>query len=352
MSRAWILLVLAGCNAPWLWSAPVSDRAVDHIKIPHAEHAKAGVECIACHDAIWDAKSLETPTLPGEDKCLECHRAEKEKGNCAMCHTDVKRAAPFPTPEPSLHFDHAAHIERTKEKCEACHKLLPQPLRSAATRPTMDSCLQCHQHKQGFDQGRCATCHLDLTRYPLRPLALYSHQGDFVHEHPRAARATPEACAACHEQTFCADCHAKTVSTKIETKFPEGVDRWFIHRDDFLGRHSVEARWDGASCRRCHGSSFCEDCHAANNLTPLAQSPRDPHPPGWAMPGAGAEFHGAAARHDITSCAACHDQGARSICVDCHKVGGIGGNPHPPGWESRHGRNEIPNNNLCLTCHP
>jgi hypothetical protein len=348
MKRTFVLfLALAGCDG-WSWSWEAKHDSVDHILVPHDRHAKAGVECLTCHDAIWDAKSLATPTLPDEAKCLECHRAEKERGNCAMCHTDVAHAAPWPTPEPALTMDHAAHIERTKEKCEVCHKLLPNPVRTAASRPTMDACTQCHQHKEAFNQSRCGQCHLDLTRYSLHPISLYSHQGDFLRDHGRAANAS---CATCHDQTFCADCHARTVSTRIEIHEPERVDRRFVHRNDFLGRHSVEARFDGASCRRCHGSSFCADCHQQNGLTPQAQNPRDPHPPGWAVRGAGSEFHGTAARNDITSCAACHDQGAQSICVQCHKVGGIGGDPHPPGWTARHGHNQIASNNLCLTCH-
>jgi hypothetical protein len=233
-----------------------------------------------------------------------------------------------------------------------CHQKLPNPIRNPSSRPTMDSCTQCHEHKQQLSQGKCGECHLDLTRYQLRPISLFSHQGDFLREHSRAARASAESCATCHEQSFCKDCHARSASPRIETKFPERVERYFIHRNDFRTRHSTEARWDSASCRRCHGSSFCEDCHRANNLTPLAQNPRDPHPPGWGMPGGGAEFHGTAARRDIVSCAGCHDQGARSICVTCHQVGGIGGNPHPIGWRDRHPREEIAGNNLCLTCHP
>ena len=353
MKRAFCMLLLCGCNGPWMWSSPVANTG-DHIKIPHERHKQASVECLTCHDTIYDAKSLSTPTLPNEDKCLECHREWKEKGLCDKCHTDVKQAAAWPSPEPPLVMDHSKHIERVKEKCEVCHTQLPNPVRVAAMTPSMDRCTQCHEHKQALNQGKCAQCHLDLTRYQLRPISLYSHQGDFVREHPRAARAAADSCATCHEQSFCKDCHAKTVSTKIENKFPERVDRYFIHRNDFLSRHSIEARWDGASCRRCHGSSFCEDCHRVQNLTPLSANPRDPHPPGWALPGGGVEFHGAAARRDITSCAACHDQGARSICVDCHKVGGIGGNPHPMGWSGGrgHGRGDISGNNLCLTCHP
>ena len=48
----------------------------DRIKIPHERHAAAKVECIACHEAIYDATDLAAPNLlPSEAKCLECHRA-------------------------------------------------------------------------------------------------------------------------------------------------------------------------------------------------------------------------------------------------------------------------------------
>jgi len=51
------------------------------------------------------------------------------------------------------------------------------------------------------------------------------------------------------------------------------------------------------------------------------------------------------------SCASCHDQGAQSNCVQCHKVGGIGGDPHPPGFRSRHNLNEARSDGRCVACH-
>jgi hypothetical protein len=341
-------LSVASC-APWLTIR--LGQGVDHVRVPHALHQRAQVDCIACHEEIYDAKSLDERVLPKEDKCLECHRERKANGQCTYCHSDVKRAQPWPARAPTLRMSHAGHIDRVKEDCRVCHKSLPDPLRAVDAAPPMSACLSCHEHKQDYDDGRCRRCHGDLSRYPLKPLSMFSHQGDYVREHGRSARAADATCAECHEQTFCKDCHANTVSTKIELKLSERVDAAFIHRNDYLGRHSGEAQADPPSCRRCHGSSFCDDCHRQQNLTPQAANPRDPHPPGWSSPGS-AQFHGTEARRDISFCAACHDQGARSICVDCHKVGGIGGNPHPPGWQSRHGRGEIARNSMCLACHP
>jgi hypothetical protein len=350
MAATGLLLFASGmvsCAGAWFGS-PLERRA-DHIRVPHERHRQAGVECISCHEDVYDAKDLERRVLPSESKCLECHAEAKEQKNCTMCHTNPKRAAPYSPPSPGILMNHAAHLPRVQEKCETCHTKLPEPLRMTDATPTMASCLACHAHKVDFRDGKCARCHTDLGRYPTKPVSSFSHQGDFVREHARQARAATASCASCHEQTFCSDCHATTARPKIEVKFPERVDRDFIHRNDFLGRHSLEARTDPAMCRRCHGTSFCEDCHRAQGFRPRSSDTRNPHPPGWTLGRSGADFHGAAARRDISSCAACHDEGPRSICVDCHKVGGVGGNPHPPGWSKT--RDQIAGDAMCLTCH-
>jgi len=323
----------------------------DRIKIPHARHAAAKVDCIACHEGVYDATDLAAPNLlPAEAKCLECHRDQKDQRNCGFCHTDVAQAAARGRPEPSLRLSHAKHIDLVKEDCRRCHSALPEPLADRSHAPTMAGCLSCHPHGQEYADARCSGCHPSLAKFPLRPVTDFSHQGDFVHAHAAPARVSAQTCAQCHDATYCADCHARTVSTPIEVKYPERVDAQFIHRGDFLGRHSIEATADAAACRRCHGTSFCESCHQLQSLTPAAAAPRDPHPKGWSFPGSAA-FHGDAARRDIASCASCHDQGPRSNCIDCHRVGGIGGNPHPPSWLGRHTSAEIQSNGMCLYCH-
>jgi hypothetical protein len=337
----------ASCAAFWSLSA---DYAGDLIKVPHGRHRVAKVDCVACHEEVYDEKTLaEAPRTP-EAKCLECHRDEKQKGNCGFCHTDVRKAKAQRAATPELKLSHAGHVERAKEDCAQCHQKLPDPVRTRADVPTMASCLACHEHRADYDRGHCDVCHKDLARYAIKPVSDYSHVGDYVRDHARDARASVDACARCHEQSFCTDCHASTVATRIEIKASERVDRDFIHRNDYLTRHAIEAAADPALCRRCHGSSFCTACHSSQNLTEVAASPRDPHPAGWSIPGA-ASFHGPAARQDIASCAACHDEGRRSICIDCHKVGGNGGNPHPPAWMQRHPASEIHSNSMCLYCH-
>lgn len=347
-TRALALALLAlavGCRG----QSPVAVAPADEVRFPHARHKEAKVDCIACHETIFDAKTMTAARfLPAEEKCLECHKEEKEKGKCGFCHKDAKLAAKWPARERTLQLSHAAHIERVKEDCSKCHTQLPEPGK-AAPPPKMAACLGCHEHQAEFDQARCDRCHVDLLRYPLKPIGAISHQVNWVRSHGRTARTASDTCAKCHDQSFCAECHAATVALPIEVKYPEEVNRDFIHRADFASRHPAEAKADSALCRRCHGSSFCESCHAANGLSSLAKDPRSPHPAGYAFPGTGR--HGRDARRDITTCAGCHDQGARSICVDCHAVGGVGGNPHPRDFTKRHGKDELATNATCAVCH-
>lgn len=344
-----LALLAPACSA---WRTGDSPLEVDHIKVPHDKHKAAQVDCIACHDEVWDEQKLGESHLPPEAKCLECHGEIKEKGQCDFCHTNVKKAAHWPAFEGELVMSHKAHIERTKEDCAVCHKQLPNPYWQHSMAPPMATCLSCHQHKQTFDAGKCNDCHSDLSHYPLKPISIYSHAPNYVQRHERDARNDTSQCALCHEQTFCSDCHARTVGLKVEIKHAENVNSDYIHRNDFLGRHSIEARFNSTTCLRCHGSSFCESCHALQNVTPDGTNPRDPHPRGFALPGS-AQFHGDAARRDIASCAACHDQGPRSNCVTCHSTSGVAGNksPHPLGWSDRHPRSDISKNGMCLYCH-
>jgi hypothetical protein len=317
----------------------------------HAGHAKAGLDCLTCHEPIFDSTALGQPgAFAKESKCLSCHKKEKEEGKCGMCHVRAEKPGASLRKEPTLIFNHAKHLEKD-EKCEVCHLALPERGQIAKPVPPMKTCLGCHVHQAQFDGGQCSVCHKDLTKFPLKPTTLFSHQGNFTRAHPEIARSTSASCAVCHEQRFCADCHAaRTVPMKIEEIIPERVDRNFIHWGDFISRHQIEARANPASCLKCHPTSFCEKCHKEQRLTPDATNPLNPHPAGWLTPGS-PSFHGTQARRDIVSCAGCHDQGAASNCVSCHRVGGPGGNPHPASFTAKHPPSDINRNPMCLTCH-
>lgn len=343
LALAALALTLAACAG---FYDGVFDRA-DHIKVPHARHLKAEVDCSTCHETIFDSTNLTTVDLPKEKKCTGCHKEEKEKGNCGFCHTRPDQPATLTGHPRTLKMNHSEHIERVKEDCTVCHKTLPNPLRTEGMAPKMEACFGCHNHQVNWDKGECEVCHLDLTRYGLKPVTAFSHKNNWLHDHNLEARSGAQVCANCHEQSFCTECHAKTQGLRIDLQLPERVDRSFIHRNDWLSRHPVEAQADPAMCQRCHGTDFCASCHQKNGLQPGAPSGLNPHPAGFGQ----GQQHGVAARADIVSCAACHDQGAASICVKCHQVGGVGGNPHPASWLLRHPHEEIGKNAMCQVCH-
>ena len=348
MKRA---LLIAGAVLACATAATVlgTSPTGDEILFPHVRHKKADVDCLACHEDVYDAKTLAGNFLPKEAKCLECHKQKKADGQCNFCHLDVQHAATWPKREPRLKMDHSAHIERVKEDCSVCHSRLSEPRQHAPISDGHAGCMKCHEHAQQYADAQCNTCHVDLVAYPLVPVTQVSHQGDFLRRHASLARSSQQACGSCHDQNFCMDCHAKTTMVPVETKLVDRPDRRFIHRVDFVGRHSVDARADPASCQRCHSISSCETCHERERVS-AGTSSLNPHPPGWGMPGSGA-FHGDAARRNIQSCAACHDQGDASNCVSCHKVGGIGGNPHPSGFLSHHNLSEAKSDGRCHACH-
>jgi hypothetical protein len=340
-----LLVAAAGCGyKPVKGDARAQDPAY---VFPHAPHVEGDVACNACHADIEKADRLEQgvrhvkiPANPSKnDACSGCHDTDPKL-------TLPKRTRPF-----RISFSHADHLGRVKD-CGACHKALPDKGDAVAKTPPMDSCTACHNHQADFNEARCMPCHTDLKGYA--PVSAFRHEGDWLRAHGPLARPTAESCAQCHDQTYCAECHAaQTTPARPSVIYPEAVGRTFIHRGDYVSRHMIEARANGASCRRCHGSQFCDACHEQQGVSDalrLTGSGRDPHPPNFFPQ------HGDAARRDITSCAGCHDNGARSFCVECHgftATGGLrsGGNPHPPSWTDRHDRGDIADNDMCKVCH-
>lgn len=329
-------LLVAACTSNARVQKPAEPRTAGDTTFPHSPHID--FDCTDCHDAIPSAAKLGVAPLPTGEKCQECH--------------DPDYAPPERTRrEYTLNFSHTEHLKRVKAKgsdaCKTCHLVLPEPGERGVTTPPMSVCTSCHAHQVEVSEARCTPCHVSLKRFraePIRQFVEFSHTGNFIREdHGRLAKNGAETCAQCHDQTFCAACHATgTAPMKVEIRFPENVQSDFIHRGDFVSIHKFDAERDPASCRKCHGSQFCESCHAVQGLARGLQN--DPHPPGWA-----GRPHADAARRNIVSCSGCHDQGASAVCVQCHTVGGIGPNPHPRNWN--HDEGDIRKNSMCLACH-
>lgn len=333
-----LLLLLGACGFK-----ATQTQAVDRTPTTFPHEIHGGFDCADCHTGIIKSTQLGDSKLPGVAKCEECHDRSSSEDKVKF---NVPRRT---TRDYELRFDHAAHLKRVaKGDCITCHKDIPGPGQAWNTSPPMAACTSCHQHKTDFAEARCSPCHVSLKRYPLKPLTAFSHEGNWVKEHGKLAKGSAESCATCHEQTYCGECHATaTRPVRAEILFPEKVEVDFIHRADFVSRHKVEVQADPASCRKCHGSNFCDSCHKEQGLSPRSLSPRDPHPVGWRTRGSGA-FHGDAARSNIVSCAGCHDQGAGSVCVVCHRVGSTltNINIHPPGFKQTDKTKP-----MCRACH-
>lgn len=340
---ALLALCALGCSVKAQTSQASKDPAY---AFPHSPHVDGDVACLNCHASIASAEKLsgnarhvQLPENPAENKaCSDCHDKNPEL-------VVPVRTSPF-----RLRFNHKAHLERVKD-CKTCHQKLPEPGDALLASPPMSACTSCHNHQADFNEARCTKCHLDLKSY-RQPKSAFSHEGDWLRVHAQVAKTSAESCAACHDQTSCSECHAaQTVPVRASVIFPEAVDKTFIHRGDFVSRHQIEATANPASCRTCHGSAFCSSCHTEQGVTSTSVNVRDPHPKGWSTDKGTNHFHGDAARHDILSCAGCHDNGASSTCVGCHQVGGIGGNPHPTTFLRKHDGGDRSHNDMCRACH-
>ncbi len=337
---------LAACAAKDTKPVPKADPPY---VFPHSPHVDGDVDCKACHGSIVNSSRLEA-------RVRHVGLPRKNSDTCNGCHDDkdfqdkIKLAIPPRTRAFDVRFDHKAHLARPGVVCTTCHKAPPEAGQAVAARVSMSACTSCHNHQADFTAARCTPCHVDLKRYE-KPVAAFRHAGDFLRTHGSLARPTAETCAQCHDQTFCADCHsATTAAARPSILYPEAVQRDFIHRGDYQSRHMIDAGANPASCRKCHGSAFCEACHTQRNLTQFSPiQPQNPHPAGWGTDKAGGNFHGTAARKNIVACAGCHDSAGSAICVRCHMVGGIGGNPHPASWNRD--ADEIPKNAMCRACH-
>ncbi len=104
----------------------------------------------------------------------------------------------------------------------------------------------------------CSECHTDL-------YASMNHKAlDFYKKHGLYAGSYRQACAACHQEGFCSDCHANKEEIVPGAKFADSPERMLPHRGDYLGQHKIDGRIDPASCAKCHGrqnNQRCASCH-------------------------------------------------------------------------------------------
>ena len=270
-----------------------------------------------------------------------------------MCHANPKSPTTYVDIRmPGIRFSHKAHGDRKlpngkKADCFTCHAEVKTAKKvSQDRRPAMfATCGQCH--KKAFRKEDCRLCHTSLPETGAAPLTVFSHDGDWKRRHGPAARGNETVCGHCHKPSTCDDCHGRAKIAMPPSRLNLiNQDRRYQHRGDFFTRHRVEAKLDSKQCLTCHQRSHCSDCHQRMGVFAVERGKGSPHPPSWLGP-QGNAMHGQAARRNPLACATCHDQGAASNCVLCHKVGGTGGSPHPPGWTSNQAKTAVG----CAPCH-
>lgn len=348
----WLALGLVATLGACAWWAAGRHSGEARINFSHLLHVDQGTACDACHPAVAESNDLEKSLKPTQSVCTDCHAL----ADCKACAALPKERPAPEKDESTLAFTHKNHIERVKGDCAKCHANAKTAEQLPVDLPKMSLCLGCHNHAEEYEASRCQRCHPVLERMPLTAVAEFNHAGNWIERHGMLARSEGASCVNCHPQAMCTSCHSKVAPAAPARLYPERVERALIHRGDFLTQHSIDARAEGELCYRCHDSGYCQQCHQSFGL--VNQVAGSPHPQGqdspWFRKG-DPNSHGVQARQRIETCAACHDQGGASNCVLCHKsygpgVPANGGNPHPPGFSSD--RSKIPNNRACTTCHP
>ncbi|MBV8758795.1 MAG: hypothetical protein JO257_16020 [Deltaproteobacteria bacterium] len=307
---------------------------------PHRAHVVAGVTCTQCHASMESERALH---IPSDASCLECHAKPHDTRSCLGCHTAANALPELAQAREHLTYDHGQHLTPTRGNCARCHVGIAEG--DDHLRPPMATCFKCHDHDASRDARTCDACHRRLDDATTLPQSHLAHDGDWLREHGTRAAASADACQSCHRETFCTQCHGQNVPVLPATASFADPFAPSVHRGGFAGRHALEARADPGACITCHSQDRCVQCHVAKGVAGATRG--SPHPPGWVGQTAAENEHGREARRDPAACAACHDGAGQQLCVTCHAVGGIGGNPHPAGWSSRLPLSAMP----CRLCH-
>ena len=319
----------------------------------HARHSET--PCATCHAGASSSARARDELTPKMEVCATCHAedASPRLSDCSGCHVSYspevagavsapehwRAVSPAPMilkrPTPNLSFSHSRH---SKTPCASCHGGAAAP-----RMPLMQECASCHDGKAA--DATCSSCHPSSRGGPITTsfsdpmtgdtvrLTPTDHTVDWIARHGPISRTQPDACATCHVESSCSDCHQA-----------RGAKPLVVHPPNYTAIHSVAARADEANCRDCHDTqTFCGACVTASAR--VWQAPNRPparrtfHPPGWRD-----ADHGPAARRNIDDCASCHQE---RDCVSCHQ----GVNPHPSNFASTCATWLQANPTPCLQCH-
>lgn len=122
-----------------------------------------------------------------------------------------------------------------------------------------------HPEKLGPGRPMCSSCHESETFAGARkPYAAFDHTPAFLKNHGLAAGRDAGTCAACHGQSFCADCHSGKTMIPPAVLLGNRPDRNTPHPAVYISQHQIDGKLDPASCYTCHGRVNNERCRACH----------------------------------------------------------------------------------------
>lgn len=248
------------------------------------------------------------------------------------------------------HDEHQTYLEED-QICSSCHKQDAKMIT-----PAKETCLECHE----------AEFYGEVSFSGIK-----THGPVWSLNHRAPAKSGSIDCSACHEQSYCLECHTAGFADEMG-EF--GNNMINVHRSEFHVSHPIAARTDPQLCSSCHERDFCVECHARFAPEDLAiQS----HRRGWSMldisgtphesfPESACQSchpnsvlpvhewsnaHAREARKNLVTCQACHPEG--DVCLTCHSAKtGLGVNPHPKDWNDMKNRlRDASDNRTCRKCH-
>lgn len=256
----------------------------------------------------------------------------------------------------ALQFQHDTHINiLAGEECAVCHQIE----KDKSVKPSKDTCLNCHDQK-----------FVDDVKFP----GTNTHHGiTWAVRHKAEAKMEKYDCSACHQQSFCMDCHKAGFADEMADISNTPVN---VHRSDFTVAHPIFAKKDAKTCQSCHEVKYCNDCHekfADEDLvveshrkgwSNLQTSPTGPahslfneyqcqtcHTDAVLPSHEWSNNHAKEARKNLAACQSCHYEG--DTCLKCHSAKtGLMVNPHPKDWDKfKDNIKNATNGRTCRKCH-
>jgi hypothetical protein len=251
-----------------------------NIIFPHAAHTKAEVQCIECHDRVPKKTVATRDDFPTMDRCVECHSKEGASVECTTCHyadssgrivtrfrdgeLKPNRLHSYAIHDANFLDDHAVAAQRNKSYCDNCHK--------------EDYCLSCHD---GTTR--------DVRYHPGDWVSMHYIAGKKDDTRCQSCHRLQSFCLDCHVRSGIATIQdvsrsmtRRTVRVNKDTKVatgphPMGYD--WVERKKSRNFHGFHAQRNIRACASCHQEQYCLQCHSSK-MRPggVGRNPHGPNP--------------------------------------------------------------------------